>query len=470
MEHVVVVQTNDTIEAWEIDLVGLTAVQTWSVATNSGDQGSPTYGSVAPGGEVYVFCQDRTTIRAIRPFDVEQGQARVAWSAAISPASNINYMTPGLGPVPAENPSYSGNLLYVATRAGDTGPVGDFYVLFADGVDRNNTGSAVAWRECLDVGPGQLTSGTFASPNVLDTGKTIVGAEDTAFYGFDNASFRDDGNYYRWDNSDHETYRRFGASISWTCGAAPGGYVLMLTEDQGLYNDLWLLRDVGTTFNRLGSLQIANQTAGTAFAWYRGAPALDSTSRGYVATSGILGSRDGRKVLAVSYTSTNIGRAWGGEEFAYQPRVLPCDAPWHDLRRQFRAPVAIDADGTLIVTCDGYILALRPMLGDFNGDGCRDNGDIDAWALALVDKEAWDTAYGGPTGINLLGVGDCNNDGIFDNGDIDCFVTLLLEHSTCTAFNCPCEGEGMSAPQGAPQDWNHLLATAEWLRAHFGME
>lgn len=115
------------------------------------------------------------------------------------------------------------------------------------------------------------------------------------------------------------------------------------------------------------------------------------------------------------------GNIWSSEGL---PRV-------DDLATPFHAGIAIDEDGTLICVNEGYILALRPLLGDMNGDGCHNNYDIDAFLLALAgpadpSDPTWEESYGAPIGVNLLGVGDCNNDGAFDNFDIQPFVDLLL--------------------------------------------
>jgi hypothetical protein len=136
-----------------------------------------------------------------------------------------------------------------------------------------------------------------------------------------------------------------------------------------------------------------------------------------------------------------------------------------DLREQIEAPIAIDEDGTLIVCSRGYVLALRPLLGDFNGDGCRNNFDVDALELALEDYGDWGSTYGAPIGINLLGVGDANNDGVFDEYDIDGFVDIILADPGCGpgwgGTQC-IYNEFFAAPESAcpeepgPEDWEHF--------------
>jgi len=138
----------------------------------------------------------------------------------------------------------------------------------------------------------------------------------------------------------------------------------------------------------------------------------------------------------------------------FQPGINRFDAGWRDpvtglpvvyepaspYNTVFESQPAITTDGTLICTNEGYVLALRPLLGDFNGDGCRSNFDVDPFADALMDLQKWREDFGDPIGINLVGIGDCNNDGEFNNFDIDCFVDLIVNHSGCPT-GTPEEGE-----------------------------
>ncbi len=59
---------------------------------------------------------------------------------------------------------------------------------------------------------------------------------------------------------------------------------------------------------------------------------------------------------------------------------------------------------------------------DMNCDGAVDNGDIDAFVLALLDPAAYHAAF---PNCNIAS-GDVNGDGGVDNGDIDAFVACLL--------------------------------------------
>ncbi len=60
--------------------------------------------------------------------------------------------------------------------------------------------------------------------------------------------------------------------------------------------------------------------------------------------------------------------------------------------------------------------------GDMNCDGVTDNGDIDAFTLALTDRSGYAAAHPGCDPLN----GDLNGDGLLDNADIDGFAQCLL--------------------------------------------
>ncbi len=61
------------------------------------------------------------------------------------------------------------------------------------------------------------------------------------------------------------------------------------------------------------------------------------------------------------------------------------------------------------------------IIGDTNCDGVVNNGDIDAFVLALGDPDGYAAAFP-DCDINAA---DCNQDDIINNGDIDSFVELL---------------------------------------------
>ncbi|QOJ13699.1 MAG: hypothetical protein HRU75_03170 [Planctomycetia bacterium] len=113
-----------------------------------------------------------------------------------------------------------------------------------------------------------------------------------------------------------------------------------------------------------------------------------------------------------------------------------------NLKQSSRSGPAIDLDGSVVVANEGYVFVVRPPLADFTGDGCRNNFDVNAFVLALMDPASWHATIGTPGGVNLLGVGDCNNDGVFDNFDIDCFVDLVLCGNPCGCPRACCLPEG----------------------------
>jgi hypothetical protein len=67
------------------------------------------------------------------------------------------------------------------------------------------------------------------------------------------------------------------------------------------------------------------------------------------------------------------------------------------------------------------VAAPAVLAGDVNCDGLVNNGDIDAFVLALTDAPAYAATY---PGCDILAA-DVNGDGLVNNGDIDAFVALL---------------------------------------------
>lgn len=63
----------------------------------------------------------------------------------------------------------------------------------------------------------------------------------------------------------------------------------------------------------------------------------------------------------------------------------------------------------------------RALLGDANCDDRVDNFDIDAFVLALIDRDAWQSQFPQCPATNL----DLNLNGAVDNADVDPFVKLL---------------------------------------------
>ncbi len=79
------------------------------------------------------------------------------------------------------------------------------------------------------------------------------------------------------------------------------------------------------------------------------------------------------------------------------------------------------ASDHLTIIMDVNMVEFRP--GDMNTDGVVDNGDIDAFVLALTNPAQFRVSY---PWVELIEVADVNADGVIDNGDIDAFIALLL--------------------------------------------
>ncbi len=73
----------------------------------------------------------------------------------------------------------------------------------------------------------------------------------------------------------------------------------------------------------------------------------------------------------------------------------------------------------------GTVRRIRPTwsIGDLNGDGTIDNGDIDAFVLALTDRAGYEQQY--PL-MDADTVGDMDGDGTLNSFDIDGFVAELV--------------------------------------------
>jgi len=71
----------------------------------------------------------------------------------------------------------------------------------------------------------------------------------------------------------------------------------------------------------------------------------------------------------------------------------------------------------------GAVIYTSLLIGDMDGDGDRDNFDIEPFELALTDSDAYLAEY--PAIINYAQRGDIDGDGDFDNFDIEPFEALL---------------------------------------------
>lgn len=307
-----------------------------------------------------------------------------------------------------------------------------------------------------DVGSvSTFWQGSIGSPSVHANGDIVIPSDDGAIYGFWNTT-----------SPDFRLQRRAAvgmgsSSCSTVAGIFPDRHLITWLENGTLKR----IRDDSTAFVDDGQFTIQNGKN-----WEWGAPALDGANRFYVNTVGEVSAGHGRRVLAFRNGVDQAGdiiQAWNGS--AVVPPFIAVGAGY-DLAQEFEAPVAVDADGTLICCNRGYVLALRPLLGDFDGDGCANNFDIDALESALLTPEEWEAIFGEPIGINLLGVGDCNNDGVFNYFDLDCY-TEVAAMGRCSAGYEPPGGDSARPgdPLGDPA-WAHFFERLAFLRQHFGMD
>ncbi|MBL8880433.1 MAG: hypothetical protein JNG88_15070, partial [Phycisphaerales bacterium] len=303
--------------------------------------------------------------------------------------------------------------------------------------------------------------GTHASASVhSDNGDCVVTSDDFGFYSFDNVFGSGNTLPYR-DSTPTDT----DAYISSTAGLFPDRRAIFWNEDGVLHRIL----DSGNSQTLQGTYGLD-----TGKGWEWGAPALDVAGRFYVNTVGTGDDEHGQRVLAFRNDVDGqnvIIPAWNGN--AYDPPTFTIGEVIYVLKQDFEAAVAMDADGTLICANRGYVMALRPLLGDLNGDGCVNPCDIDAFVVALVDPQEYDETFGSGFGaVNRLGVCDCNNDGLCNSFDIDCFEARAEAPVECSEGyeeqECPGEDAGFSGPS-QESTWQHFYDSLDALRNYFGM-
>lgn len=307
--------------------------------------------------------------------------------------------------------------------------------------------------------PGEIDiPGTLASPSVLDydigtedLADTVVPADDGEVYGFDNIISAFPPLDWQLPVSPWTDF------CSGTCAVTNDRYVVLYTEES---DALWVY-EFGTLFARATfELQL-----GVNHSMVFGAPVLDLHERLFLITPGsppVLPDDHGRQCLAYQIVRDNgivigLSEVWkfpGSRPFI--PDITSSNWPGSP------APLAMADDGTIVAvaydpaTWRTYVYAIRPLLGDFNGDGCANNFDIDACVLALNDQAAWETQYGEVWGINLLGVADGDNNGVFDGNDID---ELLAAWNAGQGDGC--SGQDFAEPEGLALS---LLELMEWMQ------
>lgn len=452
----IVVQTNKRIRSYIIsELSCATASYTlaweypadaagYTLGPGFNSTASPTIGNVEQDGSgasyIFAHVNDRDISSAppvvrgmLIALDPSTG-VRIWWAEIISPFT-APLSTPAIGP-DRINPW---NNVYISSF-GEQSPGRHLRAYRADGLGVETSAN-------ITLGP-QVQLGSFGSPGVhhhdsVSDATLVIASDDSCAYAFENQAGVD----YDLPLLDYSCVGIgvLGESFSGTGVIFPDRNIIWINEASTIYR---FNGDEPTSESEYGELLLAVNKGTWEWSQFAG----DSANRFYVATPGIYDAESDSRIVRAFFNSTReqpppapalIDTAWGGGKYT------PLTIGNHNLLQEFEAPVAIDQDGTLIVCNRGYVLALRALLGDFNGD-CEVNCvDFDPFVLALVDPGAWNAGplphagFGQTFGINLLGVGDCNNDGHFDNYDIDCMYTLI-----CPDELCCMEPENSAAPGG----------------------
>ncbi|MGE0481770.1 MAG: hypothetical protein AB7Q17_14990 [Phycisphaerae bacterium] len=464
----VVLQTDRRLLAYDLSPLPGAPVFKWSSATLRADRASPATGQMnrLQVGGYRVFALGDGKVVSIDPAIEGQGRAfEMDTALRADPNGQETFSCPAIGPLDPSDDLYATgvNLLYCSTFSSSPGD--HVFAVFSDNVARGEPARVVAWSTKLIVYP-KVHSGTFTSPSVHSTfsplaGAVVVGGDDGGLYGLRNRTGITGDAVRRWVSP-----IRAGDCLSHTTAVTHHGDILYYEEGAAV----WQWRDAIDTAAYVDELPLVADRP----IW--GAPAVDPY-RFYVGTEGAQGEvGDGRQVIAVCYRQggfRELNRTW-----VYRPAERIAD---HWVRQEFRSTIAVNSDATLLAVNDGFLFAIRPLRADFNGDGCRNNFDVDAFALAITDPDAWEQNYGAPYGINRVGVGDCNGDGVVNNIDIDCFVDLVVADPRCVPeFLGPCPsgepGGGESAARGETgepaddRDWAYFYATVAALRALFDMD
>ncbi|QOJ15798.1 MAG: hypothetical protein HRU75_14635 [Planctomycetia bacterium] len=326
------------------------------------------------------------------------------------------FTTPAIGPIHDDDPEAPDdrNLAYVSLfdlgnpscQAGDP-------KMFGFVADDFATNVAVS----INDGPQLFRIGSGASPTLRDDGVCVIPSDDGWVYAIENTT----------------TMARIwrirppgiiaGDSYSFSASAAvfPDGNLICWDE----YSTVSLINSEGVVWGSRvlsASTWIGGSSAADRLRWYN--PHAWRAVRCYA------NDVEFDEELLPPYP---FKRVWG---------YLPPEP----LRVPLVGAPAIDGDGTLIFQSGSHILALRPLLADFNGDGCRNNFDGDSLAQLLTSPAQWQTEIGDVLGINGLGVCDCNNDGVCNNFDIDCAVDLILYGPT------QCGEPAFTPDDGEPKD------------------
>ncbi|MBL8880291.1 MAG: hypothetical protein JNG88_14350 [Phycisphaerales bacterium] len=362
--------------------------------------------------------------------------------------------SPAIGPAWGDINNPTRNFVYASTFASN-----DQYELRGVLGDMNATSHSAH----IDLCPGEqvFRQGSYGSPGVLDfTGVTsphatvVVASDDTGIYAFDNTFIP--GNDPHLVERDHACYQQIPGfnSFSGTGVIFPNRNAVWIHEQGRI-----IMHHVPESGDFVQWWQGSVDVQKPAWEWTH--MAGDAFGRFFVPTPGSGQFEHERRVLAYKHPTNSEPGSFIDQDWnitAFTPPGVVCGNYIPTLFEQFEAPPAIDEDGTIIVCNRGYVMALRPLLGDLNGDGCRNNYDIFPFLMALNLPFNWESTYGAPLGINLLGVGDADNDGDFDADDVDPFVDLIVYWPGCSPgygtpplMACPYD-DGPAGPAGGASD------------------
>jgi hypothetical protein len=432
----VIVQTQVNLQCWDFSAwnpadPGSGPVRRWTLDVSS-ESSSPTCGFPTRNlVSAFVYAQghfgDDESLFKIDPLNFSY-----ATIADLAGGGDSYQATPVIGPV--EGDMLQRNFVYACTHGG-----GQTYPhLFAVYADQG----PCAWQDALD-GPADSVYGAMGSPGIFDwvVGNDSYPEEADLFIASDDGYLWGFNNTMSWDKIDG--YPHYPGTVTYISSTAALARVVtsigvkryMIFWSESPTPPALFLYDFGSELSDPVELQRTYVSLGTD--WVFGAPVLDSWRRFFVQTPGVWQDPPpwddrGRRVIGYKVELDDQGDdptwAWIGfsedwfypDQHAFVPGVTEPGWP------AYHAPLAMDEDGTLLCIAwrefggqkTAYIIALRPLVGDFNGDGVSNWDDAPALIAARMNPTLWETNYGALLGINRLGVGDANNDGLFNSSDI----------------------------------------------------
>ena len=486
--ELVIVQTQGTVRCWDVSTVNPSKlyIPIWKVWLSSGSS-SPTLGyPTRDAQEPQVYAQgvagNQGVVCGIDPVDgtILSQTHLEPW---VTPSlAYAHQSSPAIGPV--EGDALNRNFAYAVTYDGEDAGDPHFFAVYADGSSATQAWGHNVYHGLINVTANMGSPGVFDfEPQDISTADVATLTDEGYLWGFDNVDY--DGTLQpdaAWFPNPYDPCPLSG-NISSTAAITTDRAMIFSTEGQMVGGEcseyghrIYLYR-----WGEEHAEHIAYPLLGTN-RWVFGAPVLDSWGRFFMATPSVFGpDNDGRRVFGYRLLDTEPDGEWDSfdEEWRFpfdhaflpEPPLGPGVAGYPG----YSAPLAMDEDGTLLCVGfdhpDGatYIIALRPLVADFNGDGVVSNFDIDPFVHAITDYEYWEYGehvgeewlggWGQKYGINLLGIGDANNDGLFNNFDIDPIVEIIVG-----------AGDGAGDGGGNPDWLEYLYEVQAWLHEYFGME